>query len=242
MVGNDPGCLGLEVLGGGFRAIATADHLVAVTGATGPLSVDGTPVNSGRAVLVRRGQVFRCGSPVAGLRWTVAVAGGFIAPAVLGSSATDLLGQLGPAALAAGDELNVGPTRGQIQLETLPGYLPTGEVAVQLFLGPRDDWFTTAAIETLLSTSWTVEADSDRIGIRLAGPRLERVHTAELASEPVIRGSIQVTGAGLPVILGPDHPVTGGYPVIAVVRDHDTDLLAQLRPGDHLRFDRARAT
>lgn len=81
---------------------------------------------------------------------------------------------------------------------------------------------------------------SDRIGLRLDGPALARSRPDELASEPVVRGSIQVTTSGRPVILGPDHPVTGGYPVVAVVIDADLDVLAQVRPGDTVRFRRHR--
>ena len=87
-------------------------------------------------------------------------------------------------------------------------------------------------------SAWTVTPTSNRIGIRLDGPELERAREGELPSEPCVFGSIQVTSAGLPVVLGPDHPVTGGYPVIAVVADRHLDRLAQLRPGEILRFRR----
>jgi allophanate hydrolase subunit 2 len=90
-----------------------------------------------------------------------------------------------------------------------------------------------------LATGWAVSATSNRIGIRLDGPDLERERSGELPSEPCVFGSVQVTSAGRPVVLGPDHPVTGGYPVIAVVVDAHLDRLAQVRPGETLRFRRA---
>lgn len=240
LVGNPADCAVIEALGGGLALLATASHLVAVTGAAGPVGVDGRPVGSGRALALRRGDVLRLGAPAVGLRWTVAVAGGVAAEPVLGSRATDTLAGLGPAALAAGDELIVGRPNGPVSTETFAAYLPSGEVSVRVVLGPRDDWFTPAAVATFLSTAWRVDPVSDRIGLRLEGPPLERAYTGELASEPVVRGSVQVTSSGRPVVLGPDHPVTGGYPVIGVVMDADTDLLAQARPGDVVRFGRHR--
>ena len=105
--------------------------------------------------------------------------------------------------------------------------------------GPRHDWFDAAAWSLLLTSEWITSARSDRTGVRLEGPALERVPDlvgVELASEGMLRGSIQVSPDGAPTVLGPDHPVTGGYPVIAVVVDASLDRLAQLRPGQPVRL------
>ncbi|MFO6451633.1 MULTISPECIES: biotin-dependent carboxyltransferase family protein [unclassified Aeromicrobium] len=241
LVGNPADAAVVEALGGGLALVATTAHVVAVTGAAGPLAVDGVPVDSGRVLALRRGQVLRLGAPALGLRWTVAVAGGITVPPVLGSRSTDTLAALGPAPLSAGAELTVGVPAEGVSLEAYPAVLASGEVTVRVVLGPRDDWFTPAAVADLLSSPWRVDPVSDRIGVRLDGPALERARDGELESEPVLRGSIQVTTSGRPVVLGPDHPVTGGYPVIGVVADADTDLLAQVRPGDVVRFRRHRA-
>ena len=102
-------------------------------------------------------------------------------------------------------------------------------------LGPREDWFTEAGIETLLSQEWTVTHESDRVGLRLNGEvPLERARTGELPSEGAVTGALQVPPNGQPVLFGPDHPLTGGYPIIASV--DDVDLAAQLPPGAKLRF------
>ncbi|MCL3837567.1 biotin-dependent carboxyltransferase family protein [Aeromicrobium duanguangcaii] len=239
LVGNPEDCAALEALGGGLALVATAPHVVAVAGAAGQVSVDGRPVGSGRVLSLRRGDVLRLGAPAVGMRWTVAVAGGFRPEPVLGSRSFDTMAALGPAPLSRGDELVVGRPHGPVSLETVPAYIAAGEVGVGVVLGPRDDWFTAQAISTLLSCPWRVDPVSDRIGVRLEGPSLDRARTGELESEPVVRGSIQVTSSGRPVVLGPDHPVTGGYPVIGVVVD--TDALAQARPGDVVRFRRHRA-
>lgn len=241
LVGNPDTSAVVESLGGGLALVAAAPHLVAVTGAAGAVLVDGHPVDSGRVLSLRRGQVLRLGAPVLGLRWTLAVAGGLTPPSVLGSRSTDTLACLGPDRLEPGTELTVGDPVGRVSLETYPAALASGEVTVRVVLGPRDDWFTPVAVASLLSAPWRIDPVSDRIGVRLEGPELARRTEGELLSEPVVRGSIQVTGSGRPVVLGPDHPVTGGYPVIGVVVDADTDVLAQVRPGDVVRFRRHRA-
>ncbi len=105
--------------------------------------------------------------------------------------------------------------------------------------GPRADWFTPASVDALTDASWTVSADIDRIGIRLDGPVLERTRHDELPSEGMRPGALQVPPHGRPVILLADGPVTGGYPVIGVIPDAALDALAQVRPGDRVRFRRA---
>jgi allophanate hydrolase subunit 2 len=121
----------------------------------------------------------------------------------------------------------------------VPALITSGATSVDVILGPRGDWFAEAAPARLLASGWAVTSTSNRIGIRLDGPELDRRRVDELPSEPCVFGSIQVTSAGSPVVLGPDHPVTGGYPVIAVVAARHLDRLAQLRPGETLRFRHA---
>jgi allophanate hydrolase subunit 2 len=105
--------------------------------------------------------------------------------------------------------------------------------------GPRLDWFEPSAWRRLLEEPWTVSADCDRVGVRLEGPRLDRVRTEELPSEGLLRGAIQVPTSGQPLIFLSDHPVTGGYPVVAVLTERACDHAAQLRPGDAVRFQAA---
>lgn len=102
--------------------------------------------------------------------------------------------------------------------------------------GPRLDWFAPAARAALFAAPFTVTEHGDRVGVRLRGARLERVRTGELPSEGVVAGAIQVPPDGQPLIFGPDHPVTGGYPVIAVLTENARDASAQLRPGQQVRF------
>lgn len=238
LLGDPPEAAVLEVLAGGLRLRAEQEHRLAVTGGIGPVHVDGERVEHGRAFVAHAGQQVHVGPVELGLRAYVGVAGGIDVEPVLGSRSTDTMSGLGPPRLAAGDVLAVGLPAHAEEVEDVPALLTSGAITVQALPGPRDAWFTDDAVRVFFSSAWTVSPRSDRIGVRLEGPVLERHVTGELPSEPCVRGSVQVVSAGLPVVLGPDHPVTGGYPVIAVVADHDVDRLAQVRPGDVVRFTR----
>ncbi|CAN5231370.1 biotin-dependent carboxyltransferase family protein [soil metagenome] len=238
ILGNEPSLAGIEVLMGGLSLRADDDHLVCVTGAAGALHVDGKPIHHEWPTLVSAGQTLRLGLAEIGMRTYVSVQGGIQAPAVLGSPATDTLSGLGASPLSVGDVLAVGnefdgAVAGQPEVR-----LGNGDVTIEVIVGPRDDWFTAEALAMFWTTRWSVSSESDRVGMRLEGPALARSRSGELPSEPCMRGSIQVTAQGQPIIFGPDHPVTGGYPVIAVVTDNHADLLGQVRPGQGLRFAR----
>jgi allophanate hydrolase subunit 2 len=154
---------------------------------------------------------------------------------VLGSRSTDLLSGLGPAPLKAGDELPVGCEHGPmpgVDLAPVPDPA-AAEVVVRVTPGPRQDWF---AENSLVGQTYTVSSNSNRIGVRLEGTPLERLRSGELPSEGMELGALQIPPAGLPVLFLADHPVTGGYPVIAYVAAADLDACAQLRPGQSLRF------
>jgi len=238
LLGNYPETAVVEVLGGGLALRAEEATVCAVTGAVGPITVDGVPVAYGRAVLLQSGQILALGPPTTGLRTYVGVCGGFAVARELGSSSTDTLAGLGPRALKAGDRLDIGQRQPLPELQDVPPLGRVGDLTLGVIIGPRDDWFTADALRQLLESRWEVGSASDRIGVRLSGPVLERTRSEELPSEPCIRGSIQVAADGQPIVFGPDHPVTGGYPVIATVVDVDTDLLAQAAPGHSVRFRR----
>lgn len=148
------------------------------------------------------------------------------------------------AALAVGEPpaaypvVDAAPLPATVRSRPGPASGPGDVVAVRARIhpGPRLSYFVEGSLATLLGADWRVDPSSDRIGIRLTGPELAWRRTGELPSEGMARGAIQVPPAGLPMILGPDHPVTGGYPVIAVVTDADQDRLAQVRPGEPVRF------
>ncbi len=240
LVGNDEGAAGLEIAVGGFVARAESDTWVCVTGALVDVVVAGRAVDMYAPQLVPAGSEIRLGPARAGLRAHLCVRGGIVATAALGSRSRDVLAGLGPAPVRAGDVLHAGRAASAVAaIDVFPWTVPPALHDVRIAEGPRADWFTAAARAALLEARWTVSSDVDRVGIRLDGPALERVRHDELPSEGMRPGAIQVPPHGRPVILLADGPVTGGYPVIAVVTDAALDALAQVRPGDRLRFRRA---
>lgn len=237
LLGNSPGAAAIETYGG-IRLVAESAHTVVVTGASGPITLDGRLVAYGRALAMSAGGQLVVGAPTLGLRAYIGVSGGLAVPSELGSRSTDTLAGLGPRPLATGDQLEIGRAGRVPDLQDVPPLTGSADLALDVVLGPRDNWFTPAAVRTFLESAWTVSPASDRIGVRLVGPALQRALTDELPSEPCLRGSVQVAGDGQPMVFGPDHPVTGGYPVIAVVVDAHADRLAQARPGQTVRFTR----
>jgi KipI family sensor histidine kinase inhibitor len=242
LVGNAEAAAGLEITLGGFRATAHRDVWVALAGAWGPIRLDGHPVDPLRAHQWPAGTDLEVLPFTAGIRGYLAVRGGVDAASVLDSVATDVMAGLGPMRLAAGSGIRVGDaTAGEVPAEDLHPWSPPADVLdVPVAAGPRADWFTAEAQALLFDAVWSVTADADRVGIRLDGPALERVGGGELPSEGMLPGALQVPPSGRPVVLGPDGPVTGGYPVIGVVTDAGLDALAQARPGTRIRFRHAR--
>jgi biotin-dependent carboxylase-like uncharacterized protein len=237
LVANPEGAAGLELTMGGLHARFTTPATIAVTGAPCPLVVCGRGVAMLGPFDVPAGAELVVGAPACGLRTYLAVRGGVAVRPVLGSRSTDVLAHIGPPVVAAGDLLPIGPE---------PSALPHVDVAVvpplpnpvvlTVSAGPRDDWFDAGALDVLCSRPYVVQPDSNRIGIRLAGPQLVRRTRQELPSEGVVLGAVQVSSEGQPVVFLADHPVTGGYPVIAVVDEDEVDLAAQARPGDRISF------
>jgi KipI family sensor histidine kinase inhibitor len=246
LVGNPEGAAGLELTLGRAVFRFRGEAWVAVTGAPTKITVSAEP--GGEALEVPHGSAFRVaagaqvqvGAPAAGLRSYVAVRGGIDVPPVLGSRSADLRSGLGPAPLRPGDLLPVGRP-GEPQPGGPSGPAPVIPVAgqateVRVVPGPRDDWFVPGALDVLCGADYAVTPASDRTGLRLAGPALARARDDELPSEGVVTGALQVPPGGQPILLLADRPVTGGYPVIAVVAAADIGPAAQQRPGGRLRF------
>jgi biotin-dependent carboxylase-like uncharacterized protein len=235
LLDNPEGAAALEVLLGGLTVRATAATRAVLTGGLVQATAGGRPVGYGEVFYLLPGERLELGHCTRGVRAYVSVAGGIDVPPILGSRATDTLSGIGPRPLSAGDVLPLGqaspPTRAAIAPLTPPG---DGVVTLDALPGPRTDWLA----DPDLPGEWTVAPDSNRVGVRLVGDTWRRAQDGELPSEGVVRGSIQLPPDGRPVIFGPDHPTTGGYPVVAVVTSASCDRLAQLRPGQRVRFQR----
>ncbi|MFC5803901.1 biotin-dependent carboxyltransferase family protein [Streptomyces formicae] len=240
LVGNPEGAAVLETTLTGCAVRPRRAVTVAVGGAPCAVRVAGRPVAWGAPVRVPAEALLEVGAAARGVRSYVAFAGGVEAEPVLGSRSTDLLSGLGPAPLEDGTVLPLGVPAGPPgRLDGTPWPAPPSELVLRVRLGPRDDWFTAAALRTLATGAYRVSAASNRIGLRTDGPPLERAEQAvraELPSEGMVLGAVQVPPDGRPVVFLADHPTTGGYPVVAVVRDADLGAAAQAAPGTPVRF------
>ncbi|WFE58905.1 biotin-dependent carboxyltransferase family protein [Micromonospora sp. WMMD712] len=217
-------------LGGGH----TGDPNTGDARRTGPRPGD-RPGDVGRPLAVPAGATVRIGPARTGLRTWLAVAGGIAVPPVLGSRSTDTLSGLGPPPLRDGDVLPLGDPAGDpAPVDVTVGRPAPPLLRLPLRLGPRDDWFTPAALDRLLGTPYTVSPVSNRVGARLTGAPLPRAIAGELPSEGLVLGAVQVPADGQPLIFLADHPTTGGYPVVGVV--DDVTPLAQARPGTTVTF------
>lgn len=242
LTGNPDDYAGIEILLGGVQIGTDTPVWCAVTGPSTTITVNDRPESSHHPVHLAAGDRLEVQPSEDGLRNYLAIRGGIAGAQVLGSRSTDLLSGLGPRPLQPGDRLPIGSSPLPFAAaDVSPPPLPPGTpVEIPVESGPRADWFTDAALVSLLEQRWAVTPDSDRTAVRLDGPPLQRRSgpdlPSELPSEPIIRGAIQVPASGLPLIFGSNHPVTGGYPVIAVATPRGCDLAAQLRPGDTLQF------
>ncbi|WP_253182696.1 carboxyltransferase domain-containing protein [Arthrobacter sp. SW1] len=260
LVGNALTAAAIETVNGGLTIQAVGDQVIAVAGAPSSLTitppsdaVSGSSNDDGDAgpaaprtvamatpFALLDGETLTIGAPQAGFRTYLAVRGGVDALAVLGSRSTDTLSGLGPAPLAAGQVLGVGSETESAAVgnpELQPDFPEPGSVTVlDIVPGPRDDWFDPSQLEALCSQDWQVTPQSNRVGMRLAGEPLTRSRDGELPSEGTMAGALQIPPAGLPVLFLADHPITGGYPVIAVVTDEHLDRAAQVPIGGSIRF------
>lgn len=242
-VGNAAGAAALELIGT-CRLRAHRSAIIALAGAPASISggQQGYSPQGALTVVVAAGEEISIHPQ--GIRTYIAVRGGFEAPHVLGSASHDTLSGLGPPPLREGDVLTVGtelpplrtinPDRASSQQVGVPAAL----LLASVYPGPRADWVEN--LDALFDNEYRVSDLADRIGIRLRGPRLVRSRQEELPSEGIVRGAIQIPPSGEPLIFGPDHPTTGGYPVVGVLAPTAADALAHAAPGQAIRFRRAR--
>lgn len=258
LVGNASTAAAIESVGGGLSIEAIGDQVIAVTGAPTTLTVqspswvdsanhDGGPqpgdtrtVGMAAPFALLDGEVLTLGVPEAGFRNYVSIRGGIDVPAVLGSRSADTMSGIGPAPLTIGKELPVGTETVSTAVgspELQPDFPAADAVTVlDVVPGPRADWFDPSAMDALTGQDWVVTPQSNRVGMRLDGQPLVRTRDGELPSEGTMAGALQIPPAGLPVLFLADHPITGGYPVIGVVRDEHLDRAAQVPIGGKIRF------
>lgn len=246
LVGNREDAVALELTWSGPRLRFERDALIALAGADCDTRVGERTLPGWRALRVDAGAEVDCGRIRHGARTCLAIAGGIRTPALLGSAATDLnagIGAFGGRALRTGDVLEpAAPATQEVprtrawSLDPQPWFDLRPDAPIRLLRGSQADLLTAASHADLHRTPFRIHADSNRVGLRLEGARLELIAPCEPISEPVARGTVQLPPAGRPIVLMAEHPTTGGYPRIGQVAAIDLPRLAQRRPGDEVRF------
>lgn len=261
LVGNEENAAVLEITLVGPNIEFHKDALIALGGGDMSPTINGKPVHTYRSVWIRRGSVLKFGNARQGCRVYLAVAGGFNVPLVMGSYSTYLRAEMGGCEgrpLKRNDELTFGFSSNQAQIllkeiqeeadddvnfserdwgissKLLPRL--SGHPVVRVFRGRQYHWFTRDSCQKFLSEPFEVTTQSDRMGYRLHGPRLELTESKDLLSEAVTFGTVQVPSDGNPIILLADRQTTGGYAKIAQVATVDLPILAQLKPGSKMDF------
>lgn len=239
LVGNDAAAAGLEIVMGGPRLAFPQGGVVALAGARfAATRSSGAPVAWDETLVLAAGESLSLGEAVAGCRCWLAIGGGLDVPRMMGSRSTFLPGGFGGfqgRALRAGDTLACGIPAGAVHVCRADAPAFERETPLRVVPGPQAALFDDAGLAAFFSGTYQVQAASDRRGLRLQGPAVTH-RRSELPSQGVVPGAVQVPPEGQPIILGWDGPVTGGYPVVAGVIAVDRPRLAQLRPGDAVRF------
>lgn len=240
-VGNEDNVPALEITLSGPHLRFHRRMTIALAGAPYEVVLNGLPFPMGRAQDVMPGDELRIGHVQRGMRAYLAAAGGFDVPLVMGSASTDLTAGLGGfrgRALRAGDRLPVG--RADPARKARPAAVTRiDDRPLRVRPGPQRDAFSDETWERLVRTHFTVSSEANRVGIRLEGPSLKPERGADVISEGIVTGSIQVTGEGQAIVMLPGHATIGGYTKIATVIEEDWDRLGQLAPGDKVRFEEA---
>ena len=243
LAGNRKGAAVLEMtmLGGAFEF--ESQCLVSLCGADMQPNLDGAKVPNWSAFQVAAGSLLSFDYVAAGCRTYLAVHGGIKVPLVLGSRSTYTragVGGLEGRPLKVDDVLRVGNDVGSRALPTtLPEQftaLYDQELTLRVVMGPQDDMFAPEGIRTFMESKYTVSNEADRMGYRLEGPKIEHAGAADIISDALPEGAVQVPAHGMPIVMMADRQTTGGYPKIATVIGPDLSLLAQGRPGDTVCF------
>lgn len=240
-LGNDPKAAALEITLLGPELLADGDLRCAIAGAEIPCTVDGVAAPYNEPFAVPSGARLRFGARSKGARATLAVGGGFDLPETLGSRATHLVSHMGPfggRALRAGDVLPVKRAASHAsRVVGRPLDLPSGGARVRIVSAAHRERFTDDAWGLLVRAQFIVSPQSNRMGYRLDGPALGHVRGADMLSEAMPIGAIQVPASGQPILLMAERQTTGGYPTIANVITADLPIAGQLAPGDWIAFD-----
>jgi len=252
LVGNDESaaCLEITLLGPTLKVHGSA--IIALTGAVFQATLNEQPLPQWQAVEVKENDIITISEAKVGARGYLAVAGGFYVPMVMGSRSTYIRGKIGGfqgRPLQSGDKLEIGSPSKEpsqyvgklIPMEYVPTYVIDADndiITLRVIMGPQDDYFSKKGVQNFLNSTYIITADSDRMGYRLEGERIEHIrknHT-QIISDGIPLSAVQIPGDGMPIIMLADGQTTGGYPKIATVCSADLPLLAQGKPGNKVQF------
>lgn len=244
LVGNKVGEAVLETTLKGVQIEFLQNTAVAITGGNCDVTLNGTKIELWQSYLVNRGDILKMGICRSGLRNYLAFAGGIDVPIIMNSKSTNLKAKVGGfngRKLMTGDVLSVGVGSLEAPLTLNKHYIPTysKDIKIGVILGQQDDHFTEAGIKTFLNETYTVTQESDRMGIRLSsvsGATIEHKNGADIISDGITFGAIQVPGSGQPIVMMADRQTTGGYTKIGNVISSDLAKLAQATPGTKVKF------
>ncbi|KMJ60397.1 KipI antagonist [Bacillus sp. LL01] len=242
LVGNNKGEAGLEVTIMGPELKALEDVVIAICGGNLSPKVNGKRAPMWKSFSVKKGEFIEFGQPLEGARAYICVAGGFDVPIVMGSKSTYLKAQIGglDGRGLEKDDILYGEVHDRVRAgrsihpDEIPSYKK--EMEIRVCLGPHHHVFHESSVETFLTSTFEVTPQSDRMGYRLKGPKIEHKTSADIISEAIPLGGIQVPADGSPILLMADRQTTGGYTRIATVISYDIPLLAQAQPGSTIRF------
>jgi len=241
LVGNDEATPSLEITLFGCRLRFLQDAVIAITGADLAPTLNGAIASMWQTISAKRGDTFAFSRLKSGCRTYLAVNGGIEVPQVMGSASTYIRAGIGGfhgRALRANDVLRGNP-KPALRTMSLPSeYIPSyvNSIHLRVILGPQDDYFTPEGIHSFFNSTYTVSVQADRMGYRLDGPKIQHKGKADVISDGIPLGAVQVPGDGLPIILLADRQTTGGYTKVATVISPDISPLAQVRPGDTISF------
>ncbi len=246
LVGNEENAAGLEMTMIGPILHIQKDCLIAITGGDLSPQLNGRPVPMWKSIVAPKGSELRFGQGTCGIRSYLAIRGGIDVPEVMGSRSTYVKAGIGGfqgRPLQKGDVLSVYTTGGerlsQVKNRRLhPHCIPRYEssIVARVIPGPQHDWFQRESLEAFFREPYTITPQSDRMGYRLAGKKLLHTGSADIITDAIALGAIQVPASGQPILLMADRQTTGGYPKIATVISVDLSLVAQAKPGDQIRF------
>ena len=244
LVGNMDSEACLEATLFGLKIKFEGDALIAITGANLMPKINDKAIDMWTGVKVFNGDELSFETAKSGCRSYIAVSRGIDVQEVMGSKSTYVKGNVGGfegRMLRAGDNIKIGiagkndfTSIKKLPIEFIPLY--NKDNVVRVVMGPQDDYFTDEGINTFFDCEYQVTSEADRMGYRLSGPKVSHITSADIISDGITMGSVQIPGDGAPIIMMADRQTTGGYTKIATIITPDINIVGQLKPGDSIRF------